>query len=206
LGARLTAIPDPRDEGAASLLETARTQLADTLRKLATVESAAPSERYDDFDSLTTDWGNVAPSSPRALIESVRRLRATLPAADAAPLDVPLQEFERTFALVTTALNRIPRPPLQSCAFAESAFAVRVVDAAFRELNLFQVSPVWILDAARLSSATGTSGTRVGTGPGIRLSIATLDVTLTYAFNLRRRLDEPRGGLFLQVSVTDLFR
>lgn len=206
LGVKLTAIPDPRDERAASLLETARTHLDDTVRKVAAVESAAPSDLYDGLDSLTTDWGRAAASSPRALTETVHQLRSALPPADAAQLDVPLQEFERTFARVTAALNKIRRPPLQSCAFAESAFAVRIVDAAFRELNIFQVSPVWILDAARLSSATGTSGTRVGTGPGIRLSIATLDVTLTYAFNLRRRLDEARGGLFLQVSVTDLFR
>lgn len=206
LDARLTAIPDPPDEGTASLLETARTQLEDTLRKLAAVETAAPSELYDELESLTTNWGGAAPSSPRALTDAVRRLRSSVPSADAVQLDGPLQEFEREFARVTAALNTIPRPPLQSCAFAESAFAVRIVEAAFRELNVFQVSPVWILDAARMSSAGDTSGTRVGTGPGIRLSVATLDVTLTYAFNLRRRSDEPRGGLFLQISVTDLFR
>lgn len=206
LGARLTAIPDPSDEGTALLLETAMTHLEASLSKLATVEAAEPSKLYDEFEFLTTDWGGAAPSSPRALAEAVRRLQSALPSADAARLDAPLQQLERAFARVTAALNEIPPPPLQSCAFADTAFAVRIVDAAFRELNVFKVSPVWILDAARMSSATGTSGTRVGTGPGIRLSIATFDVTLTYAFNLQRRPDEPRGGLFLQVSVTDLFR
>jgi len=211
LSRELMTITAVHAEEVALLFETAGAHLTDTFRKLSAAEAPnSPAEIYDDLESLMTDWGRVAPSSPRSLIESVHRLQDALVAANLAAaarrLDAPLQELERAFVRIADRLRNIRRPALQSCAFGEAAFAVRVADAAFRELNIFQLSPAWVLDIARLTSDTGTSGARVGSGPGLRLSIATVDVTVAYVFNLRRRPDERRGAFFFSLDVTDLFR
>jgi hypothetical protein len=89
----------------------------------------------------------------------------------------------------------------------DMAFVFRTSDAAFRELNLFQLSPVWAFDIAGLSTPrVGSTGVRYGSGPGVRLSLATLNLTLGYAWNVGRKAGEPRGALFFSVSVSDIFR
>jgi len=207
----LMSLSDIDNDDVADLVDTVNTHLADTFRKLEVAEaSSSTATMYDDLDTLLTDWGHVAPSSPHSLIEFATRLHDLLLVArlDAAGrlLEEPLAELKTAYGQVAGQFKVAGRPPLQSCAFGEAGFAVRVADTTFRELNVVQLSPVWILDVARLSSAHSTSEMRVGSGPGVRLSVATLNVTLAYALNLSPRASEPHGAFFFSLDVSDLFR
>jgi len=210
--APLDALGDVQDDDVAVARDAAQTYLDDSLRKLAAAETpGAPANLYDMLDTLLVDWGRVSPASPKSEEEQLRYMQAALRKAKlperAQTLDGPIKALNAAISRITSQWRAIPRPPIQTCAFADAAFAIRTTDAAFRELNLFQISPVAIFDAARLSSPhAGSTGLRYGTGAGIRISLATLDVTAGYAFNVGRKPGESRGAFFFSLDVSDIFR
>jgi hypothetical protein len=81
---------------------------------------------------------------------------------------------------------------------------LRALDVIFRELNLVAVSPIVTFDVAR----TGPEVRRVrsAVGGGVKFTMATLDVTASYAATIGREAGEPRGAFLLALDISDLFR
>src|SRR5262249_41048805 len=79
-----------------------------------------------------------------------------------------------------------------------------VITTVTDELNLWALSPVAMFDAARLYP--DRFGARFGAGPGIRFSLANINVTAGYVFSLNRKPGEPRGAFTFAFTITDLFR
>ncbi len=151
----------------------------------------------------------VAPASPKSLLDAIAALQHALQVLDTSPqlFNAPAAQVKAALDEVYAAWRPIKRPPMQSCALADAAFAFRAADAAFRELNLYQIGPVAVFDFARLSTpGVGSTGFRYAAGPGVRLSLATLNLTLGYTFNLNKRVGEGPGSLFVSLDVSDLFR
>ena len=83
----------------------------------------------------------------------------------------------------------------------------QVVSQLTREANLIGISPVAIFDAARISLKSGRNPeVRFALGAGLRVSIVSLDVTVGYAWNLRRRIGEPSGAVLFTMELSNLFR
>jgi hypothetical protein len=73
------------------------------------------------------------------------------------------------------------------------------------EVNVVSAAPLLVFDAVRV----GPDPTRrwhFGAGPGLRLSLVNVNLSLGYAFNVGKKPGEPRGALLIQFSVSDLFR
>jgi hypothetical protein len=71
------------------------------------------------------------------------------------------------------------------------------------ELNIYSISPVAIVDAARVWPVG--EGVHYGVGPGLRLSLVNANFTVGYGFNLRRSDRESIGAIFFKLDVTSLF-
>ena len=83
----------------------------------------------------------------------------------------------------------------------------QIVSELTREANLIGISPVAIFDAARVSIKDGSDAdVRFALGTGLRVSIVSLDVTVGYAWNLRRRPGDPRGAVLFTMELSNLFR
>jgi hypothetical protein len=123
---------------------------------------------------------------------------------------------------VKSAFGKIRIPPAEVTANQTVSYVGRILEVFFRETNLVAVSPVVMLDAARLrvkdvsstngvSSGTdrflpGTDRFRYGIGSGLRFSLINIDFTAGYSFNPTRRLSEPRGAFVFRMDINDLFR
>lgn len=93
-------------------------------------------------------------------------------------------------------------------ASADLAYAQRALDVILNQLNITSVSPVFVFDAAHLGPAGDDpyGGTRYAIGGGIRLTLAsTVNMTLTYAANPRRRADEGSGAVVFALTMRNLF-
>jgi hypothetical protein len=93
-------------------------------------------------------------------------------------------------------------------ASADLAYAQRALDVILNQLNITSVSPVLVFDAAHLGPAGADpyNGTRYAIGGGIRLTLAsTVNMTLTYAANPRRRADEGSGAVVFALTMRNLF-
>lgn len=81
----------------------------------------------------------------------------------------------------------------------------KIVDKLFNEVNLAAISPVLMLDAARMSP-NGGLGTRYGVGLGLRATLVnSVDFTLGYVANPRRAAGESSGEAFFTMRIRDLF-
>ena len=78
-----------------------------------------------------------------------------------------------------------------------------VINELVDEINLFSVSPVLAVDAARIWP--DRFGTRFGIGGGVRFSLVNFNVTLGYSFNPSPHAGEGRGAFFFSMNVADLF-
>jgi len=71
------------------------------------------------------------------------------------------------------------------------------------QLNIYSISPVAILDVARVWPVN--EGGRYGVGPGLRLSLVNANLSFGYAFNPRRGGPEKAGAVFFKLDITSLF-
>ena len=86
-------------------------------------------------------------------------------------------------------------------------FTRRTLRTLFNDVNIYSISPVFVLDVARIGPAGGgLGGTRYGPGGGVRFELASVaHFTLGYAFNVNRGPGEGRGNVFFTIGVRDLF-
>jgi hypothetical protein len=161
---------------------------------------------------LMVGYDELAPAVATNIASEIRRLQQPL---DKAGLMQEHQELLTEAAklaffqkLTRQAFNGIVLSAAEKKADKDIGYGARSLDVIFRELNLIEVSPVLMFDAARIGPqiTPGYGGFRYGLGPGIRFSIVTLDFTTSYSFNLNRRSGEGRGAFLFSMSISDLFR
>jgi len=127
---------------------------------------------------------------------------------DAAQNDLAAQ-IDRSMTDVNTLGNDIrtadnlPSKKYEDQAWQTLAPGHRAIDVFLHELNIYSVSPVAILDVARVWPVN--QGVRYGVGPGLRLSLVNANFTVTYGFNPQRSAQESVGAIFFKLDVTSLF-
>ena len=95
----------------------------------------------------------------------------------------------------------------ESKAKRDMIYPRRIFSELVNDANLIALSPVALFDAARLWQRDQTgSKTRFAIGPGLRLSIVSLDVTAGYAWNPNRQPWESRGAFLFRMEASNLFR
>ena len=103
--------------------------------------------------------------------------------------------------------NRIDEANAAKQAKDDMAFTRRTLNTLFNDVNIYSISPVFVLDIARIGPASGgLGGMRYGPGGGIRLELASVaHFTLGYAWNVKRGPGENRGNVFFSIGIRDLF-
>jgi hypothetical protein len=110
---------------------------------------------------------------------------------------------------MTTNFAAIDERAAAEKAKADMAFTRRTLNTLFKDVNIYSIGPVFVLDIARISPTdpSGVGGLRIGPGGGIRLELASAaHFTFGYARNIRRGPGEGRGNLFFSIGIRDLFR
>jgi hypothetical protein len=115
-------------------------------------------------------------------------------------VDARRRKMEKEFA-------QIDRVGAANRAKAEMSYVGRTLNTLLREVNLYSISPVAILDVVKIGpAAAGGNLLRYGPGGGIRLALASvLSLTVGYARNIRKGPGEGSGNVFLSLTVRDLF-
>src|SRR5207244_1719708 len=132
-----------------------------------------------------------------APIRQVAQLLATCKLLNQPPVDQASVEVEKIRAQIEQADARI-QPAAKIKAAADTAFVRRTIKTLMTDMNVFSISPVVVLDVARIGPALTGMGMRYGPGGGIRLSVASyVNFTLGYAWNVGRRTGEGPGALFV---------
>lgn len=103
--------------------------------------------------------------------------------------------------------NQIDQAAAGKKAIDDMAFTRRTLNTLFNDVNIYSISPVFVLDVARIGpSSNGLGGTRYGPGGGVRFELASVaHFTLGYAWNVNRGPGEGRGNVFFTIGVRDLF-
>jgi hypothetical protein len=109
---------------------------------------------------------------------------------------------------ITAEFNLIDEEAAARKAKAEMAFTRRTLKTLFNDVNIYSISPVVVLDVAKITPQQGgLGGARYGPGLGIRLELASVaHFTTGFAWNVRRGPGEGRGNVFFSIGIRDLFR
>jgi hypothetical protein len=145
------------------------------------------------------------------LIDDLADLKDLAGIPDPLAIEKLIQELETRRAAMAKGFVDVNQSPAAERA-AQQAHQVmiyprRVFNELSREANLVAISPLLILDAARLRQRNMIPGNvRYAMGGGLRLSIVSLDLTAGYAWNPTRKPWESRGALLFSMEVSNLFR
>jgi hypothetical protein len=103
--------------------------------------------------------------------------------------------------------NQIDQAKSGKKASDDMAFTRRTLNTLFNDVNIYSISPVFVMDIARIGPRSGSiGGTRYGPGGGIRLELASVaHFTLGYAWNVKQGPGEGRGNVFFAIGIRDLF-
>jgi hypothetical protein len=87
------------------------------------------------------------------------------------------------------------------------AFVNRTLNTIFKDLNLYSVGPIAVLDRAQIGPTNGAlRQSRIGPGGGVRFElVSSVNFTLGYAWNVDYRPGEGKGALFFAINMRDLF-
>ena len=106
-----------------------------------------------------------------------------------------------------TPMKRVRIPASERRADRTVDFIGRLFDVFFRELDLVAVSPLFLLDAARVGSGIPNQRDdfRYGAGTGIRFTLINVNFDAGYSFNLNRFPGEPRGAFVFALDIGNIF-
>lgn len=109
---------------------------------------------------------------------------------------------------MVSEFNQIDQDQAAKKASDEMAFTRRTLGTLFNDVNIYSISPVLVLDVARIGvSSGGVGGVRYGPGMGLRLELASVaHFTAGYAWNVKQGIGEGRGNVFVSIGIRDLFR
>jgi hypothetical protein len=108
---------------------------------------------------------------------------------------------------VQTTFGLIDQDAASTRAAADMSYVRRTLDIILKEVNITAVSPVFVFDAARIGPGGNGpyTGTRYGTGGGVRFSLAsTASFTAGYAWNVTRHAGEAPGAIFFSFDIRNL--
>jgi hypothetical protein len=115
--------------------------------------------------------------------------------------------LDRTRSAMEVEYKQIDQAKATRLAEADMTFTRRTLNTLFNDVNIYSVSPVFVLDVAKLaSSEAGLGGVRYGPGVGVRLELAsTVHFTVGYAWNIKQGPGEGSGSVFFALGIRDLF-
>jgi hypothetical protein len=148
----------------------------------------------------------ITTGSVPALLTAVDQLAKVLSGSSAAGLIPQLHMLAVDIGDLSSQIGReanVPNDKYVDAAWKELAPGHRALDVFMHDLNIYSISPVAMIDAARVWP-TG-EGVRYGIGPGLRLSILNLNVTFGYSVNPHRLPGEKPGAIYLKLDITNLF-
>jgi hypothetical protein len=199
-----------------NLLDAVDDPLSDAKLMLTLATSDVTTTSVDKIRSpihrLTIGYGDLAPSLLKRIISTTKSLQQLLANAgaqsEAQALSVETQKLRAFENQAQKAWREIPLAPAEKRTDFDIGYSARALDVVFRELNLIEVSPVLMFDAARIGPKTspGYGNFRYGVGPALRFSLVTLDFTAGYSFNVNRKPRESRGAFVFSMTISDLFR
>lgn len=193
-------------------MATTRTDLSDALTTARTIKDALKdgAPKTGDIRKLVLGFPAVsADSSVTTVIKDIQALTnlQALPANHLADKIVELEARRKDMADSFTNLSSSPAEAgAESKAKNDMVYPRRVFSQLINEANLIAFSPVLIFDAARLWQLDQPGKTRFAIGPGLRVSVVSLDVTAGFAWNPNRQPWEKRGALFFKMEASNLFR
>ena len=154
--------------------------------------------------------GGDDPALPSRLADLSQAL-GTLVTAMGAEAGVPVadtrRQLDETLAELVKLHQAIDFDSANKKAAAMLDYARRVEHQLLDEANLYAISPVGLLDAARIWPAGPLNlRTRWGAGGGVRFTLVNVDFTLTYARLLRSYPGESPHAVTFTMNITNLFR
>jgi len=115
-------------------------------------------------------------------------------------VDAVAHQLQTGFAL-------IDQEAASAKAAADMGYVKRTLDIILKEVNIASISPVFVFDAAHIGPAGAGpyTGTRYGTGGGVRFSLAsTASFTAGYSWNVTRHAGEAPGAVFFSFGIRNL--
>lgn len=225
------ASKDPHYANVVTQLPAAQTALNDLKTAVAAAQAARPGQETDLFKACTRAVSGALRRIASAITpqaadqygllmfllsddpDEVQLLKAsqTCMELNAAIADPAVGNASARVATLRSEMlaefNRIDQGYAAKKATADMAFTRRTLNTLFNDVNIYSISPVFVLDVARLGPASGgLGGTRYGPGGGLRFELASVaHFTLGYAWNVNRGPGEGRGNFFFAIGVRDLF-
>lgn len=205
---RLAANADPAVASAA----TAAARAAEMAGNKIPDRTDTPRTILMRLDDLAGGMGKVVPALAEeaeartgALAEALDRAGL---AADAAATRTGQQAVRAVRLRIVSLLEGLRRPPGERWAYQQTAYFRNTLDVLVREFNVAGVSPLVLFDIARLGPQPllRFPGTHYAAGLGVRLSLASADFSVGYAWNLNGAPGLGRGALFFALDIADLFR
>ncbi|MDX6612400.1 MAG: hypothetical protein QOD75_1586 [Blastocatellia bacterium] len=163
-------------------------------------------------ERLAVGYGEVASAVLTGLINSIGEFQAPLQqkgfSAQAQALSDHATRVKALQNEIRVRLKKVRIPEIERKANRDVAYTGRVLDVIFREMNLVAISPVAMIDVARIGPLVSPTYDRLryGLGGGLRLSLVSLDFDVGYSWNPRRLPGERHGAFVFALSVSDLFR
>lgn len=161
-----------------------------------------------DIESLVLGYGNAIPAYFTGISEGIASLRKFYKAKGLSDkwekLNLMAGQLKSMQQDVRKAIRDNYTPKAELLVRPTTQYVGRVLEVLFKELNIVSVSPVLMLDAARLN-VKGDKAGNYGLGGGVRLSLVNFDVYAGYSFNPARQTDHKKGAFVLSIDITDLF-
>ena len=194
-------------------LELLRSELANVNQTTNTIRQDANegSPKTGDIRKLVLGFPAVpVDSEVTTVVLDARKLMTmeVLPPNHLEPAIANLEGARKALADRFTALMQSPvERNAEAAAKKDMVYPRRVFYQLVNEANLIAVSPVALFDVARLTQREGSAGkVHIGVGPGVRLTIVSLDFTTGFAWNVRRQPWEGRGAFVITIQASNLFR
>ena len=169
------------------------------------------SPKTGDIRKLVVGFPAVPVDSSVTKVVKDLQVLAGLPSLPANHLSKKIVELEAKRKDMADSFLDLSTSPAEkkaeSKAKRDMIYPRRIFSELVNDANLIALSPVALFDAARLWQRDQTgSKTRFAIGPGLRLSIVSLDVTAGYAWNPNRQPWESRGAFLFRMEASNLFR
>lgn len=169
------------------------------------------SPKTGDIRKLVLGFPAVPVDSEISTVVIDAQVLSGMPGLAANQLNERIAELEAARKRMADSFNDLSKSTAEKSAGAKArqdmAYPRRVFYELVNDANLIAISPVALFDTARLWQRDISAGKfRFAFGPGVRLSIVSLDITAGYAWNANRQPWEGRGAFVISMQASNLFR
>ena len=193
-------------------IATTRTDLSAALTTARTIKDALKNDapKTGDIRKLVVGFPSIPiDSTVTTVIKDVQTL-TSLPSVPSNHLAESMIDLEARRKDMADSFTSLSSSPAETNAAAKAqkdmVYPRRVFSQLINDANLIAFSPVAIFDAAKLWQFDNSGKTRYAVGPGLRVSVVSLDVTAGYAWNPNRHPWESRGAFLFTMEASNLFR